>query len=410
MQKVVEETPKTYRRIYLVYDESGERMTLWMVTNRMETQLEMSSTDREEVEEIIEGEHERLPPRTVTLPPDCSDLLVWIHAPAFKLYLSNSIVDEARGLPLALGNTFWTSLNMKVTRMINPKGAASTAQLQQFIEHVKPAEFYYHTCLNDHSTSHEESAVFLQSPALRAAKTLHLVLETTNLFWIHALRPKDLLLVIKGDDGDPAELVHVEVFVTALIQRWLHGTEEYGKIQIESVVDKLGRMMRSEMGWIDRKYEGMELILRASDGQALLVYWDEENACFYLLPCNYNFRRSRCLGSYERNEAALARICGLIVLAEFRSRYILELAAETLKCVEKECVKFNAYNKGATQMDLLTDAIWRPKSQRRSPWATVDGRIEQSATYPLNPIHWRAYDYAKALEMTGRLPSFPPIN
>ncbi|CAJ0557958.1 unnamed protein product, partial [Mesorhabditis spiculigera] len=311
---------------------------------------------------------------------------------------------------------------MKVTRMVNPKGAASTAQLQQFIEHVKPAEFYYTLV-----------STIIRRATRRAQSFCRVLLcvRRRRFTWCSRRQissgytrfgPKTSLLVIKGDDGDPAELVHVEVFVTALIQRWLHGTEEYGKIQIESgfyrqlgarllaLVDKLGRMMRSEMGWIDRKYEGMELILRASDGQALLVYWDEENACFYLLPCNYNFRRSRCLGSYERNEAALARICGLIVLAEFRSRYILELAAETLKCVEKECVKFNAYNKGATQMDLLTDAIWRPKSQRRSPWATVDGRIEQSATYPLNPIHWRAYDYAKALEMTGRLPSFPPIN
>ncbi|CAJ0571598.1 unnamed protein product, partial [Mesorhabditis spiculigera] len=224
-----------------------------------------------------------------------------------------------------------------------------------------------------------------------------------NLPFMHGLRPKELMMAIKGNEGNPAHLVHLEIFVNALIQRWLRGTDEYGKIQIEpgfyrqigarllALVDKLGAMMRPELGWIDRTYEGLNLILRASDGQALLVYWDDENGCFYLIPCNYNFRR-------------VAASEELIVLGMLQLWPIPEVEAERIKNLKLECSQFNAYNKGATQMDLLTDAIWRPKGERHSPWITIGNMIAPDTIYPLDASMRYAYKYTKSFEKTGELP------
>ncbi|CAJ0566408.1 unnamed protein product, partial [Mesorhabditis spiculigera] len=84
----------------------------------------------------------------------------------------------------------------------------------------------------------------------------------------------------------------------------------------------------------------MPLILRASDGEALLAYRDDVDDCLYLIP---------------------------------------EDAKEKLR---EECIEFNQYNKGATKMDLLTDSIWRPEGYRLSPWRRGAGRDPRGITYP----------------------------
>ncbi|CAJ0574805.1 unnamed protein product, partial [Mesorhabditis spiculigera] len=139
-------------------------------------------------------------------------------------------------------------------------------------------------------------------------------------------------------------------------------------------------------------------------GQALIFYWDEKNRSVCLIGCEYNFRRGRCLGSYERNGKALARISALMAKSQLLLKRNPGRAVETKEKLRDECIKFNHYNKGATKMDLMTDAIWRPRSQRRFPWALfVKGlhQIFRSPIYPLDSSLNHAYEFTKAFETRG---------
>ncbi|CAJ0574799.1 unnamed protein product, partial [Mesorhabditis spiculigera] len=159
--------------------------------------------------------------------------------------------------------------------------------------------------------------------------------------------------------------------------------------------------MTSDIGWIDRTYEGMELILRASDGQALLVFWDDADGFFYLIRCEYNYRRGRCLGSFQRNEDSLRRIRQLMSLSKQLLDRNAELAENASEKLKNECLKFNAYNNGATTIDLMTDWIWRPKGERRSPWGLVDRIILHDNVNRVDFALLHAYRFARAFEERG---------
>ncbi|CAJ0571978.1 unnamed protein product, partial [Mesorhabditis spiculigera] len=142
-----------------------------------------------------------------------------------------------------------------------------------------------------------------------------------------------------------------------------------------------------------------------SEGQALLSYWDQDDSCFYLIRCQYNFRRGRCLGSYERNQKSLEMIRGFMHKLQKQNDQIGENPAETTEKLKEECIKFNEYNKGATQLDLLTDSIWRPKGQRYSPWTMNDEKLfDIRPVYPMDARLRDAYKFTKTFEETGLLP------
>ncbi|CAJ0571975.1 unnamed protein product, partial [Mesorhabditis spiculigera] len=204
----------------------------------------------------------------------------------------------------------------------------------------------------------------------------------------------------------------VVIFVSDTVLRWLQGDAEIDKIEVPAGVDSnfdfffkpLMKKMTPELGLIDRTYDGMELILRTSDGQALITYLDKRDGALVLIRCEYNFRRGRCLGSYERNHEALNRI--RILLSEWQ---ICEerwpgLIVELPEKLKEECIEFNEYNKGATEMDLMTDAIWRPIAKRRSPWGCYGNATFRDATFPLELAVRHAYQFTKAFEERGVLP------
>ncbi|CAJ0577908.1 unnamed protein product, partial [Mesorhabditis spiculigera] len=201
---------------------------------------------------------------------------------------------------------------------------------------------------------------------------------------------------------------------------WIRGMVEIDKIQIligdlmpEAVhkfriVDFIEALTialrdRLDLGWVDRTYEGLNLILRARDGQALVVYWDDVDNALFLLRSEYNFRRGRCFGSYERNAKALSRICELMrkfqIQAERNALHVYETKAR----LKQECAKFNEYNRDATGLDLMIDAIWRSKAKRVSPWRRFgpEGTILRRPMYPLDVSLGHGYQFAKAFETMG---------
>ncbi|CAJ0557957.1 unnamed protein product, partial [Mesorhabditis spiculigera] len=162
-------------------------------------------------------------------------------------------------------------------------------------------------------------------PHVRSLDILQVIPFTGDLGCLMPIRAKDLLIgcsIAKRNDGQ-----HLFDYLYTRILGWLTGIDKIDKIQIYmsgNIMDGLVAYFIKEfvpqLGWIDQTYKGMDLIIRASDGQALLAVWDEPETCLYLIQCEYNFRRGRCLGSYERNEKSIRRICDLM-------RIVSDLAA-----------------------------------------------------------------------------------
>ncbi|CAJ0566401.1 unnamed protein product, partial [Mesorhabditis spiculigera] len=226
--------------------------------------------------------------------------------------------------------------------------------------------------------------------------------------YLRGVRAKDLLIGITSIEPE-AEFRRIFGFLLRRISDWLHGKADIDKIQIcfgeeeagaeklfNSLVDKVAVALTTEIGWIDRTYEGMELILRASDGQALMVFWDEPDGYFYLIRCEYNFRRGRCLGSHQRNEESVRRICRLMSLSTQLRERNAELAENAREKLKNECIKFTEYNKGATTVDLMMDWIWRPKGQRRSPWGLIDDFILHDNVNRVDFAVLHAYRFVRA--------------
>ncbi|CAJ0571059.1 unnamed protein product, partial [Mesorhabditis spiculigera] len=119
--------------------------------------------------------------------------------------------------------------------------------------------------------------------------------------------------------------------------------------------------------------------------------------------CKTNGGRGRCLGSYQRNQKSLEMIREFMHILQKQHDQIGGNPAETMEKLKEECIKFNEYNKGATQLDLLTDSIWRPKGQRYSPWTMNDEKLfDIRPVYPMDASLRDAYKFTKTFEETGR--------
>ncbi|CAJ0566392.1 unnamed protein product, partial [Mesorhabditis spiculigera] len=307
------------------------------------------------------------------------------------LLLTNSTVREFYGPEFTYGSQFWKSLNMKakhvyclyLTTLEEVKPIFASFQMTgmscgRLFDPLVPAESI--KCLSDHLFCSMEK--------------LHIGRHLGKVEWLNTLRAKDLKFGRAETDQQP-----VFDFLARKIRRWLDGTDEIEKIQFcddtdlpaasfqfETFIKTIPFLVPSNLGWVDRTYEGMYLILRATDGQALLAHYDAVGRSFYLLRCEYNFRRRRCLGSYQRNVNSLRAIRNLMRISSRLSQKDPKLAGNAKEKLREECSKFNKYNNGATEMDLLTDAIWRPKGERRSIWGMMkNGRFvdDQDLLYPV---------------------------
>ncbi|CAJ0557960.1 unnamed protein product, partial [Mesorhabditis spiculigera] len=329
-----------------------------------------------------------------------------------RLFLTNSTVFELRGVRLSYGLEFWASLNMKVTRISYPDGVRTIPQLQQFIDHFKPTQFIMFPKSEDTPLCQRNPTQFIQflrSPVVCSMEKLHIGVYSDFLDDMHDIKAKDLFInwnILYGK-RDPGPKIG---YLTQKIMAWLAGNLEIEKLQIWSNLKRgaqtrrhcIDRFLLREIGKIVRKDENMQLIVRASDGQALIAYLDsKENCynCFYLIRCDYKFRWARPADSYERNAESLRRIRKFMRLASRLSEQNPELSGDVLAKLRGECIKFNAYNKGATKMDLMTDALWRPKSVRRSPWGWCDdGGMLHDILFPIDISTRHAYDFTKAFE------------
>ncbi|CAJ0571600.1 unnamed protein product, partial [Mesorhabditis spiculigera] len=332
-----------------------------------------------------------------------------------RLFLTNSTVFELRGVRLSYGLEFWASLNMKVTRISYPDGVRTIPQLQQFIDHFKPTQFIMFPKSEDTPLCQRNPTQFIQflrSPVVCSMEKLHIGVFSDFLDDMHDIKAKDLFIdwnILYGK-RDPGPKIG---YLTQKIMAWLTGNLEIDKLQIWSnlkrerklvdiVLDSIDRFLLREIGKIVRKDENMQLIVRASDGQALIAYLDsKENCynCFYLIRCDYKFRWARPADSYERNADSLRRIRKFMRLASRLSEQNPELSGDVMAKLTGECIKFNAYNKGATKMDLMTDALWRPKNVRCSPWRWCeDGGMLHDPWYPIDISARHAYDFTKAFE------------
>ncbi|CAJ0557948.1 unnamed protein product, partial [Mesorhabditis spiculigera] len=335
-----------------------------------------------------------------------------------RLFLTNASIKVFYNVPMSFDNEFWFSLNMKVTRITNPIEWKGFAKFQEFIDHLKPTQFIHDNFALDAKKEPEESVEFLHSEMVISLEMVHIELNVQVLDLLHVMAAKDLL-VHTFDRPATFDWDSLMGFVATRVFAWMKGVYEIDKVQLDIGVNvpdaklymqewifQISEQLSPEMGWVDQTYEGIELILRASDGQALIFYWDEKNRSMCLIGCEYNFRRGRCIGSYERNGKALARISELMAKSQLLIKRNPGRAVETKEKLRDECIKFNDYNKGARKMDLMTDAIWRPRSQRRFPWALfVKGlhQIFRSPTYPLDSSLNHAYEFTKAFETRARL-------
>ncbi|CAJ0557931.1 unnamed protein product, partial [Mesorhabditis spiculigera] len=126
----------------------------------------------------------------------------------------------------------------------------------------------------------------------------------------------------------------------------------------------------------------------------------------------YNAERGRCLGSHQRNEESVRRICRLMSLSTQLQERNAELAENAREKLRNECIKFTEYNKGATTVDLMMDWIWRPKGQRRSPWGLIDDFILHDNVNRVDFAVLHAYRFVRAFGERGVLPEiahFQPV-
>ncbi|CAJ0571581.1 unnamed protein product, partial [Mesorhabditis spiculigera] len=345
-----------------------------------------------------------------------------------RMFLANSTVQEVRYPLWWFGNRFWLSLNMKMTHICVSTAQIDVPELLEFIDHFRPTSFYTNDLFEDSDgyPVPELGRGFLSDPLVCSLEKLHIYSYSGDLCWLYPLRARDIVMGLT-DRRYTTKLGQQPIFdfLSRKIRNWLSGTEEIDKIHLctdlrlfakDSIEFRpffkaLPFLISSKVGWVDQTYDGMPLILRASDGQALLMFFASGDRSIYLIRCEYNFRRGRCLGSFERNEKALQKIRGLMSIASRLSSQNPELAKDAKEKLREECIKFNKYNEGATELDLLTDSIWRSKGSgirlgRRairlamgslgmshirwiSPSAIADGDIRKEQDYSVNVLSFR---------------------
>ncbi|CAJ0571989.1 unnamed protein product, partial [Mesorhabditis spiculigera] len=272
-----------------------------------------------------------------------------------RLFLSNSTVTALFNPALCLGIEFWSSLNMKVTRIEHPDCVSSFFELAQFVDQLKITQFVDDSFENKMNAWPRDGIAFLNTRLIRSMEWVHLLVEDHDLQHLHRISAKEMIITV--------------------------------------LIDSLE--VRPDVGWIDRTYEGMVLILRASDGQALIAHFEAPDDYFYLIRSEYNFRRGRCLGSYQRNALALARISKLMALSTSLEGKNPAVADDAKKKLREECIDFNEYNRGVSERDLLIDSIWRSKGQRRSPWGCFRGAMVRDMPYPVDRKLAPAYKFTK---------------
>ncbi|CAJ0580190.1 unnamed protein product, partial [Mesorhabditis spiculigera] len=330
----------------------------------------------------------------------------------FRLFLANATLVQFEFPQECFGNQFWFSLNMKMERAVSNTGVLWDPELLRFFDHFKPKAFIYSSVVQIIAGSPKTLAPFFQHPVVRSFEMLHIMFNMDGFKELEGLQAKDLFIGVASQSTSVRQR-RMKEFLWRKIKGWLAGTDEIRKIQIwtglhggfahifENLTHKLSLLLTPEQGWIDRTYDGMHLILRASDGETLLVFWDTSDSCFYLLACNYNFRRGRCLGSYQQNQTSLYKIRNLLALYDAQNEDLSDRVKARLK---EECWKFNKYNRDASEMDLTLDAIWRPKGKRHSPWRLMGANCVRDGIYPLHFELRHAYQFTKAYEARGVLP------
>ncbi|CAJ0571578.1 unnamed protein product, partial [Mesorhabditis spiculigera] len=331
-----------------------------------------------------------------------------------RLFLNNSSVKSLVGLMGCYGTDFWYSLNMKVKELGNPQDVPTFCELQGLLDHFKPSSFTHHKFWLVEGGRYEARDKFLQSPTVRSMEMLQLIFSYVgDVGCLSHIRAKTLLLAMakQRDIRDWPILLH---FVSSRVLGWLEGKEELDAFQLFIIdfdpirqllshyLDNL--VLSPTIGWIDRTYPGMYLIGRATDGQALLAYTHSVEGNFLLLRCDYNFRRGRCLGSYQQNGRTLRNIAELMEKWEQQMKRNPKRVRDVKAKLKKECAKFNEYNKGATTMDLMTDSLWRSKEQRGVSWGAQTFHLLRDPAYPLDASVRHAYAFTKAYEERGVLP------
>ncbi|CAJ0571591.1 unnamed protein product, partial [Mesorhabditis spiculigera] len=338
-----------------------------------------------------------------------------------RLFLANSTVQDFLFPPWFFGGEFWLSLDMKGTQLCCNTAEATFPQIRQFIEHFRSSALLVNQLFHD-DNSYPLSSLnvsVLAHPMIRSMEKLHIFQFFGQVKWLDSVCAKDLYLgLVEVGHSTKMGQQSIFEFLSRKIQRWLRGQDEIDKIQLctdvhmfatnaiqfEPFLKALPFFISSEVGWVDETYDEMPLILRASDGEALLLYFDGVDRSIYLIRCDYNFRRGRCLGIFERNEKGLQKIRGLMTIASRLSAQNPGLAEDAKEKLKNECIKFNEYNKRATQLDLMTDWIWRPQGQKVSIWRRRDGQLWEQQRFPFDLALRHAYKFSKAVEMRGELP------
>ncbi|CAJ0571966.1 unnamed protein product, partial [Mesorhabditis spiculigera] len=315
--------------------------------------------------------------------------------------------------PFSFGNKFWVSLNLKVTRIANPADIPSFKSLRKFLGLFHASQLVCQHFIDIVQDDPDGCGHFVTHPMIRSLDSVHMRFYLGVLAPFRHIRAKKMLLDVQFQ-AQIFKWNFIGEFLEHKIRNWLRGEQEIDRIHIitapasnaehnlNTLVARVSRLMPDELGWIDRTYQGMELIVRATDGQALIVFFDKPDLSIYLIRCQYNFRRGRCLGSYERNQKSLARIRQLMCIYAKLNEEKPLLAVDAKEKLREECCNFNKYNNGATTVDLATDAIWRPAGKRRSPWGVSRGHIMRG-TFPMDRSLRHAYQFTKAFEERDKL-------